>query len=119
MNELAQQASNGEFGLWVGCLAAFLGLIIVVFATARLFTRNFVTRDQLDTSVLKLQNGLEKDLSDTRHDLRNEINQIYTRIESKLESIKDSQFLVREAMVRIETHHNLTNGNGKKNDDGN
>lgn len=94
--------THGQLGLWIACLITFTTSMLALMATYRTLTRQFVTKPELKTELLELERKIEKEISDTRHLLRNEMNINFVKMENKLEGITDNQVSQRESLARIE-----------------
>jgi hypothetical protein len=106
--------NHEQMGLWIASLVTFVTSVLALLAVYRVLTKNFVTRPELKIELLDLERKIEKEISDTRHLLRNEMNISFVKMENKLETIGDNQMAQRTSLARIEAILEVRQGQPEK-----
>lgn len=84
-----------------------LGALLLVAILIGVFAKikrdaGLVTRPELELELARLKTELTKEIADTRHSLRGEMQHMMSTLEDKIDRISTAQGEIGEAVARIE-----------------
>ena len=108
-----EHITPGIFGLWIFCTVAFITSVTAFVTAYRLLTKNFVTHEFLKSEMLQLEQRISKDIENSRHILRGEMQSIALMLGNKLDGLQETNSRLRESMARVEGHMGLSKAVGE------
>lgn len=96
------QPDYNQLGLWIACLVSVVGSVTALVFAYRTFTKEFVTKLELETELVKLKLAFKDELKTTRHDMNESINSAKLQLEVKIEAISAALTENARILGRIE-----------------